>query len=117
MQVADARVLRKRLGAGWRQAGVLAAAGLFAVDHNIDRLGDDHANARLLAEAAGVDPQSVDTNIVLVETDDAPAFVARCRDEGVLVGAVGAREIRLVTHLDVSRADAETAAAVLSKIR
>ncbi len=116
-QVADARVLRKRLGGGWRQAGVLAAAGLFALDHNIDRLGDDHANARLLAEAAGVDPQTVDTNIVLVETDDAAAFVARCRDEGVLVGAVGAREIRLVTHLDISRADAESAAAVLSKIR
>ena len=50
-------------------------------------------------------------------TDDAAAFVARCRDEGVLVGAVGAREIRLVTHLDISRADAESAAAVLSKIR
>jgi threonine aldolase len=116
-QVADARVLRKRLGGGWRQAGVLAAAGLFALDHNVDRLGDDHANARLLAEAAGVDPQTVDTNIVLVETDDAAAFVARCRDEGVLVGAVGAREIRLVTHLDISRADAESAAAVLSKIR
>jgi threonine aldolase len=116
-QVADARVLRKRLGGGWRQAGVLAAAGMFALDHNIDRLGEDHAHARLLAEAAGVDPQTVDTNIVLVETDDAPAFVARCRDEGVLVGAVGAREIRLVTHLDISRADAENAAAVLSKIR
>ncbi len=55
-QVAEARVWRKRLGGGWRQAGVLAAAGLYAVDHHVDRLADDHDNARLIAEAAGVDP-------------------------------------------------------------
>jgi threonine aldolase len=116
-KVPDSRVLRKRLGAGWRQAGVLAAAGLFALEHNIDRLGEDHARARVLAEAAGVDPQTVETNIVLVDTDDAPGYVARCREQGVLVGAVGARQVRLVTHLDVSGTDAESAAAVLSGIR
>ena len=113
-QVAEARVWRKRLGGGWRQAGPLAAAGLHALDHNIDRLADDHANARLIAEAAGVDPGEVDTNIVVIRVEDAPVVVARCREEGVLVGAVGPRVVRAVTHLDISAEDAKTAATVLS---
>ncbi|UAL30979.1 aminotransferase class I/II-fold pyridoxal phosphate-dependent enzyme [Nocardioides rotundus] len=114
--VAEARVWRKRLGGGMRQAGVLAAAGLHALDHHVERLAEDHANAQLLAEAAGVDPAQVDTNIVVLETDDAPGLVAAAREEGVLTGTVGPRVVRLVTHLDVSRADAERAATVLSRL-
>jgi threonine aldolase len=113
--VAEARVWRKRLGGGWRQAGVVAAAGLYAVDHNIDRLADDHANARLLAEAAGVDHETVETNIVVIPTPDASGLVARCADQGVLVSAVGPSVVRLVTHLDVSAEDAHRAAWVLKR--
>lgn len=112
--VEEARVRRKRLGAGMRQVGILAAAGLHALDHHLERLADDHAHARLLAEAVGADPTGVATNIVAFDVDDAPGFVARAREAGVLVGAVGARTVRLVTHLDVTRADAERAARVLS---
>ena len=65
-QLAEARVWRKRLGGGMRQAGILAAAGLHALDHHVDRLAEDHEHARLLAEACGVDPATVDTNIVVV---------------------------------------------------
>jgi threonine aldolase len=115
--VADARVWRKRLGGGMRQAGILAAGGLHALDHHLERLADDHAHARLLAEACGVDPAGVDTNIVVVPRDDAPGFVASALDDGVLVSAVGPRTVRLVTHLDVSRDDAERAAKVLSAFR
>jgi threonine aldolase len=114
--VADARVWRKRLGGGMRQVGILAAAGLYALDHHVERLADDHAHARLLAEACGVDPSTVDTNIVVVPMADPGSVVAAAREEGVLVSAVGATSLRLVTHLDVSRADAEKAAAVLSRL-
>lgn len=112
--VAEARVRRKRLGGGMRQVGILAAAGLHALDHHVERLADDHAHARLLAEACGVDPQTVDTNIVTFERPDAAAFVTAAREAGVLVGAVGARTVRLVTHLDVTRADVEVAAKALA---
>jgi threonine aldolase len=114
--IADARVWRKRLGAGWRQAGVLAAAGLYALDNHVTRLADDHAHARLLADAAGIDPAGVETNIVVIDTYDAPGLVSRTRDDGLLVGAVGPRQVRLVTHLDVSRSDAEMAASILSAL-
>ena len=114
--IAEARVRRKRLGGGMRQAGVLAAAGLHALDHHVERLADDHANARLIAEACGVDPASVPTNIVVVDVPDATVVVETARSEGVLVGAVGPQRVRLLTHLDVSRADAEHAAGVLSDI-
>jgi threonine aldolase len=113
-QIAEARVWRKRLGGGWRQAGLMAAAGLHVLDHHIDRLADDHRHARLIAEAAGADPGQVDTNIVVIASTDAPSLVARCRDEGVLVAAVGATAVRVVTHLDVSAADAERAAKVIA---
>jgi threonine aldolase len=113
--IAAARVLRKRLGAGWRQAGVLAAAGLYALDHHIDRLADDHAHAALLAEAVGMDPAAVPTNIVLVPVSRAAETVEGCRDDGVLVSAVGPGAVRLVTHLDISRDDAEQAAKVLAR--
>ena len=114
--IAEARVRRKRLGGGMRQVGVLAAAGLHALDHHVERLADDHANARLLAEAVGVDPATVDTNIVALDSDDAVGMVTRAKEQGVLIGAVGSRTVRLVTHLGVSRDDAETAAKVLAAL-
>ena len=113
-QVAEARVLRKRLGAGMRQVGVLAAAGLYALDHHLDRLGEDHENARLLAEALGA--PAPDTNIVVVEVPDARAVVAAAQERGVLASAVGATRLRLLTHLDVSRADVDAAVEVLAPL-
>ena len=115
--IAEARVRRKRMGGGMRQVGVLAAAGLHALDHHLERLADDHEHARLLAEACGVDPAGVDTNIVVVPTDDAASYVARAAEAGVRVGAVGHRTVRLVTHLDVDRPAAEKAASVLASLR
>lgn len=114
--VAEARVWRKRMGGGMRQTGILAAGGLHALDHHVERLADDHAHARLLAEACGVDPETVDTNIVVVPRSDAGEFVAAARDAGVLVAPVGPAVVRMVTHLDVSRADAERAAAALARL-
>ena len=114
--IAEARVRRKRMGGGMRQVGVLAAAGLHALDHHLDRMAEDHEHARLLAEACGVDPASVPTNIVVVDVPSAPDVVAAAADQGVLVGAVGPQRVRLLTHLDVSRADAEQAAKVLAGI-
>ena len=115
-QVADARVLRKRLGGGMRQVGVLAAAGLHALDHHLERMAEDHEHARLLAEACGSDPALTETNIVVVDVHDAPAVVAAARDQGVLVGAVGPTKVRMLTHLDVDRTDVEQAAKVLAEI-
>ncbi|MDO9457101.1 low specificity L-threonine aldolase [Nocardioides sp.] len=112
--VAEARVWRKRMGGGMRQVGILAAAGLHALDHHVERLADDHAHARLLAEACGVDPASVETNIVVVRRPDAASYVERAAAAGVRVATVGPTTVRLVTHLGVGRADAETAARVLA---
>ena len=114
--IAEARVWRKRLGGGMRQVGILAAAGLHALDHHLARIVEDHEHARLLADACGADPSTVQTNIVVVDVPDAAAVVAAARGHGVLVSAVGPRALRMVTHLDVSRADAETAASVLAKV-
>jgi threonine aldolase len=114
--IAQARIRRKRMGGGMRQVGILAAAGLYALDHHVDRLRDDHVHAQLLAEACGIDPGSVQTNIVVVPRDDAAAFVAGAKEGGVLVSPVGPRAVRLVTHLDVSREQAEQAASVLGRL-
>ena len=115
-QVEEARVRRKRMGGGMRQVGVLAAAGLYALDHHLDRMAEDHEHARLLAEACGQDPDLTETNIVVVETADAPAVVAAAREQGVLVGAVGPTRVRMLTHLDVDGAAVEQAAKVLAQI-
>jgi threonine aldolase len=114
--MAEARVRRKRMGGGMRQVGILAAAGLHALDHHVERLADDHANARLLAEACGLDPATVETNIVVVPRDDAAEFVAGAREGGVLIAPVGPTAVRIVTHLDISREDAEAAARVLARL-
>jgi threonine aldolase len=119
---------RKMLGGGMRQAGILAAAGLYALEHNVARLAEDHANARRfgepLARTPGIvlDAATIETNIVIWELApevpmDAATFVARARDKGLLLNAVAARRLRAVTHLDVDSnactAAAEIAAAVL----
>ncbi len=115
-QVEQARVLRKRLGGGMRQVGVLAAAGLYALDHHLERMAEDHEHARLLAEACGADPLLTETNIVVVDVPDAHAVVAAAREQGVLVGAVGPTRVRMLTHLDVDRAAVEQAAKALAGI-
>lgn len=114
--IAEARVWRKRMGGGMRQVGILAAAGLHALDHHVDRLAEDHENARTIAEACGVDPAGVHTNIVVVDVPDAAPVVQAARGAGVLVSAVGPRTVRAVTHLDVSAAQAKEAAAVLGTV-
>jgi threonine aldolase len=115
-RVAEARVRRKRMGGGMRQVGILAAAGLHALDHHVERLAEDHEHARLLAEACGADPSCTETNIVVVDVPDAAATVVAAREEGVLVGAVGPTKVRMLTHLDVAREDVERAAKVLAGI-
>jgi threonine aldolase len=114
--IEQARVRRKRLGGGMRQVGVLAAAGLYALDHHLDRMAEDHEHARLIAEACGVDPETVPTNIVVADVPSAPDVVAAAAEQGVRIGAVGPQRVRLLTHLDVSREDAERAAKVLGSI-
>jgi threonine aldolase len=114
---------RRMFGGAMRQAGILAAAGLYALDHNLERLAEDHANARLLAErVAGLrgvqlDLATVQSNIVIFHmglgAPDAATVVARARDRGVLVSAFAARTVRAVTHLDVSRGDCLRAADLL----
>jgi threonine aldolase len=119
---------RRMLGGAMRQSGILAAAGSYALAHNVDRLADDHANARLIGErlARGddvvIDLDLLRTNIVvftLVErrgVPDAAAFVDRCRQRGVLVAAFGPRTVRAVTHLDVDRERCEAAGRIMAEV-
>ena len=118
---------RRRMGGAMRQNGIFSAAALHAIDHHLARLPEDHANARLLAEAlvAGapvqLDLRTVQTNIVVFHLPpgvplDAPTLSARARDRGVLVNAFGPRTVRAVTHLDVSRAQCAKAAEVLVEV-
>jgi threonine aldolase len=117
-----ARIYRKALGGGMRQVGVLAAAGLIALEQMPSRLHEDHANARLLAEAlshmegVAIDPETVETNIVIFRLTggvSAAEFVSRLKAHGVLAGAAGPDAIRLVTHHDVDRAACLAALEVL----
>ena len=118
-----ARIFRKALGGGMRQAGVLAAAGLIALEHMPVRLREDHANARLLAEAlsnmegVAIDLDAIETNIVifrLTGPTTAKDLVARLKARGILASTVGSDAIRLVTHNDVSRGDCIAAAEALT---
>jgi len=123
--IARARLYRKRLGGGMRQAGVLAAAGLIALEEHPARLAEDHANARFLAEALaripgiGVKLETVQTNIVIFDvaaTRFSPAELsARLKARGVLINGVNSRLMRLVTHHDVTRAACERALAVIAE--
>ena len=122
--IARARVQRKRLGGGWRQAGLLAAAADHALDHHVERLADDHAAARAFADAVAaaspgsVDPQTVPTNIVVVHTGEvfASQVVLAAAEQGVRVSAVGARAVRAVTHLDADLDQCRRAGEVLGAL-
>ena len=122
--IEQARIYRKALGGGMRQAGVLAAAGLIALEKMSARLHEDHANARLLAEAlsqmegVSIDLNAVETNIVIFRvtgTVSAAELVARLRARGILASTIGPDAIRLVTHHDVSRGQCITAAEALTE--
>ncbi|SDE95379.1 L-threonine aldolase [Blastococcus fimeti] len=115
-RIAAARLWRKRLGGGMRQVGVLAAACLYALDHHLPRLGEDHENARLLAAKLGVDPASVETNMVVLDDVNAPVLAEAAKAQGVLVSQVSPTRVRLVTHLDVDAAGIDRAAAVLAEL-
>ena len=112
------RRLRKRVGGGLRQAGVLAAAGMYALDHHLERLKEDHLTARrlgeLLTDVRGFRPHVPETNILLVDVaGNAAALVEAARKEGVLVNAVSASRLRVVTHLDFPASSVEPAAKAL----
>ena len=119
---------RRMAGGAMRQAGILAAAGSYALANPVERLADDHANARTLAEEllrgddVQLDLATVQTNIVLFGlvdrrgVPDAPTFVERCRERGVLLNAFGPRAVRAVTHLDVSADDCRAAAKVMRAV-
>jgi len=123
--VAKSRRQRKLFGGGMRQVGIIAAAGLYALKHNVNRLAEDHANARLLAEGLNhfeifdVDLNRVETNIVVagIATDEtAESVLEKLREVGVWGVPFGPKRIRMVAHLDVSRADCEEALERIGKL-
>ena len=117
---------RRMFGGAMRQIGILGAACLYALDHNVERLAEDHANARRIAERLAASPRIildlalVQTNIIVFrlagDAPDAPTLVARARERGVLIFGIGSRVIRVVTHLDVSRKQCDEAAEILAGI-
>ena len=104
-----ARLERKRLGGAMRQAGILAAAGLYALEHHVDRLVEDHANARRLAEGLrerGFDVDGTpETNMVMLRVLDSKAFLGAMARKGVLMGPMGSGRVRAVTHVDIDAND------------
>lgn len=121
--IAEARVERSRLGGGMRQAGVIAAAGVVALETMVERLAEDHARARRLAEAladrfpGSVDPAGVETNIVCADARALPAgLLEDMVREGVRAGTIDQHTVRFVTHKDVDDADLERAIEVLGKV-
>jgi threonine aldolase len=114
--------VRKRLGGGMRQSGILAAAGLYALDHNLPRIADDHVNAKLLAErlatCPAVRPLAPESNIVMIDLvrpgDTAETVIPRLAAAGVLVVPFGTKRLRAVTHLDVTRDDIDRAASLIT---
>jgi threonine aldolase len=125
-KMAEAVRFRRMFGGAMRQSGILAAAGLWALDNNLGRLGEDHENARLIAEriaalgGVDLDLKTVQSNIIIFRmkegAPDAAAIVARAKERGVLVSAFAARTVRAVTHLNVSRAQARQAADSLAAV-
>lgn len=125
-KVDEARIWRKRYGAGMRQVGIIAAAGHYALDHNIGRLAEDHNRAKRLAEACAaidlsfVNPERVETNIVGLNLEksklSAGEFAAEAKSEGVWIGALGPKFVRLVTHMDLDDYAIDKAIEVLQKL-
>jgi threonine aldolase len=121
--IAECRIWRKRYGGGMRQIGLLAAAGHYALDHNIDRMADDHARAKKMAldlaahDSTLIDPTTVETNIVGLELSQAGItaadFAARCKEKGLWISALGKSYARLVTHLDFDDAQCDEAIAIM----
>jgi threonine aldolase len=111
--IGEAWRYKQMMGGSFRQSGIVAAACLYALDHNVERLAEDHENARALADGLaslpGFDVQPPETNIVLADVPDAPAVIAQLRDRGVEVSPGGPTRIRCVTHLDVDAAGIERA--------
>ncbi len=124
--IRKAHRLRKVLGGGMRQAGLIAAGALYALDHHVDRLADDHANARRIAEAVEATPGlslewgPVETNLVWIAVDPglgtAATLAGRLRDRGVLMSALGPQVLRACTHLDVDRSQVDEASEALVAI-
>lgn len=118
--------VRRMFGGAMRQAGIVAAAGIYALDHNIGRLGEDHANARLIAEAicdapgVRLDLKTVQSNIIIVNlaesAPNADEIAMRARKSGVLLSVFGPKKLRAVTHLNVSRNDCSRAAEILVQV-
>jgi threonine aldolase len=124
-RIAAARIWRKRYGGGMRQAGLLAAAGRYALTHHLDRLAEDHAHAQALASAvasvdsAVCDPEQVETNILMLtwaRPAQTAAFLAGVAEAGIRVSALGPRAVRMVTHLDVDAAAVDRAVELLPGI-
>jgi threonine aldolase len=120
--IQEAWRFKQMMGGSMRQAGIIAAAGVYALDHNVERLAEDHENARVLAEGiaeldgARIDPSKVETNIVIFEVDDAPRVKDELAARGVEVTVFGPGRIRAVTHLDVDRAGVDQALTVLKEV-
>ncbi|HAK45211.1 MAG TPA: threonine aldolase, partial [Spirochaeta sp.] len=122
--IAEARRIRKLLGGGMRQAGILAAAGIYALENNVERLAEDHAGAKKIAAAladcswAELDPAGVETNIIFFRTVgiDADSLVSKLAEAGILSGADGADMIRLVTSLAVDKEDIDEICRVIRQL-
>jgi len=124
--ITRARRIRKLFGGGMRQGGVVAAAALYALEHHVERLAEDHRNAQVIARAVAetpglrLSPPEVETNIIWIDVDPAlcpgKAFSAALKERGVLANAVGPRMLRACTHLDVSAAQAERAADTFRRV-
>jgi threonine aldolase len=119
--IENAWYVKHRLGGAMRQAGIIAAAGIYALENNIERLAEDHANARRLAEGLAripgitIDPGSVETNIVFFYAEEAAQVAKRLEAEGVSVSVYGPTKLRAVTHLDVSREDIDRALQIINR--
>jgi len=121
---ADAWEVRKRLGGGMRQSGILTAAALYALDHHLSRIGEDHEHARLLAarlaDCPGVRVAEPETNIVMIDltrpADSSAAVIPKLAQAGVLVVPFGPRRLRAVTHRDVSRVDVQRGAEIIAGV-
>jgi threonine aldolase len=111
---------KQMMGGALRQAGIVAAGALWALDHHVERLAQDHDHARVLAEGLArlpgveIDPAAVATNIVVFRVDDAPALCTQLAAAGVLMGSLDDRTVRAVTHLDVGAEDIATALEALT---
>jgi threonine aldolase len=123
--VHEAWRVKQQIGGAMRQAGIIAAACLYALDHHVERLADDHANARHLADGLAeipgieLDPAAVETNIVWFDVRgrmSATEVSATLKEQGILVGAYGPTRMRAVTHLDVDRDGIEAALQALARI-